>query len=736
MRYLHYTNYQSGESGLSNGIMSIEIGVVMAFLTNRFLLIDGNRSPPANIVTYGDRVDNTVPSRVTDLIDIPIPWSEPTDDPVDGLPSHELSDRHLGTSVFYVPGTVDIKSADAESFANGRTIWLNASGASEDVAVLRVSENRDREHPRYNLTFYSYFFYLDDQTRRSVYRMLARMQAKRELAELARKVAGDIGSFNAVHLRRGDFKVTYGVTTLDRQPWEAIEALDHHFKRQDPLVIVTDERDDPFFSEIKQAFPHHIFIDHHVLDEYGDDFDALPHRDSLALAYLSQLIAAESEDFIGTMTSTFTAIIQRYRGNRGKAEPFKFLWNELPDQGDRLERGRHPVSECVPLDHCVMIEESSGPYTWNRYSPRIAANWMREWPESFLTPKILESGKLSSEQSSGSRQVHQLRPERSTVAVDFDGLGINLKSKVPRLTTKLGESFGSRAEDSSASNIIAELEVGEVDGVYRLSQGDREIATAESYEGLARNIKLEVVRRLASARRRHVWLEAFSFLRSGRALVLVGDLGPDTDWLADSMCSNGWELLWDDVVPVRVDDLTVTPLGRSTWPRGAALRIDRSPHPLAGLVVVERRLQRRDELALLSPSVGVAELIRYCVDFAADRDRAVERLCRLVEKRPVGKLSYSSAESGADALTLPFLQAEQDSVKQKELARQADGRTEQPKPAAAAKRSNRSRTKSKATPKSPRKSVAKSKSAGKVSPKSSPTKNASGRRSSTRKRAG
>ncbi len=86
MRYLYYTNYQSGHSGLSNGIMSIEVGAVLAFLTNRFLVLDGNVSPPANVVTYGDRVDNSRPSRVTDLIDIPVAWSEPDELELDGLP--------------------------------------------------------------------------------------------------------------------------------------------------------------------------------------------------------------------------------------------------------------------------------------------------------------------------------------------------------------------------------------------------------------------------------------------------------------------------------------------------------------------------------------------------------------------------------------------------------------------------------------------------------------------------
>jgi hypothetical protein len=667
VRYLHYTNYHSGHSGLSNGIMSIEVGAVLAFLTNRFLVLDGNVSPPANVVSYGDRVDNSRPSRVTDLIDVPVAWGEPGDVELTGLRARELSDVNLGRAAFYVPGTVDLWSADAEAFANGRKHWLSGSDELEEVPLLRVSEEHDRKDPRYNLTFYSYFFYLDDDTRRSVYRMLQRMQAKAELVELARRVAADLGSFNAVHLRRGDFKVTYGVTTLDRQPWEAIEVLDQHFRRQDTLVIVTDERDDPFFTEIKAAYPHHVFIDHHVLDEYGRDFDALPHHDSIALAYLSQLIAAESDDFIGTMTSTFTAIIQRYRGNRGKDEPFKFLWNELPDPEDRIERGRHPVSECIPLDRGVMVEEASGPYSWNRYNPRIAANWMREWPESFLTPEVLETGKRNGGAKTATSPILQIRSQPSHVDIRFEDLSIKLRSSVPRMTARLGECFGSR-RDAAVENVIGELEVAEHEGRYRLSKEGEELANAESFEDFARAIKQAVAPLFVHARRRHIWLEGTSFRRAGRAVLLVGDLGTGSDWLPDAMCSNGWELLWDDVVPVRVEDCSVTPFGRSSWPKGAALRIDRTPCFLSGLIVTQYRLHQRDSLVPLSPAVGVAELIGKCIDFRFDRQRAVERLCRLVEKRRVGLLTFSSAERAVDVITRPFLAAEREANEQKETA--------------------------------------------------------------------
>ena len=393
MRYLYYTNYQSGNCGLSNSIMSIEIGVILAHLTNRFLVLDGNVSPIGNIVAYDGRVDNSRPSRVTDLIDIPVPWAEPDAVDLEGLQSLELADLSLEQCAFYFPKTLDLSSRDAMDFARGRDHWLTVTDEYDRVPVLRLSEDPlvpgTQQHRR-NLCFYSYQFYLNEELRCSVYRLLQRMRAKPPFAELAKRVAGDIGPFNAIHLRRGDFKRTYGVTALNR----TIGEMDQVFRREEPLVILTDERDDPFFDEIKLAYPNHYFIDWHILDHYGSEFARLPQTDSLSLAYLSQLVAAESKAFIGTMMSTFTALIQRSRANRGKHEPFRFLLNELPEPGQELERGRHAISDYIPLEDGVMVEESGGAYTWNRVSQWLNPAWMREWPESFLTPVALATGEL------------------------------------------------------------------------------------------------------------------------------------------------------------------------------------------------------------------------------------------------------------------------------------------------------------------------------------------------------
>jgi len=662
MRHLLYTNYNSGHAGLSNVVMSIEIGVILAHLTNRFLVLEGNRPPPANIVSYDGRVSNERPSKVTDLIDLPVPWAELESVDLKGLDSFELTDRALGDTAFYFPRTLDLSSADARSFARGRDQWLTVGEELDRIPVLRLTEDpwvpgtdpAQRQH-RNNLCFYSYQFYLDDELRRSVYRLLERMRPKPPFAELARRVAADIGPFNAVHLRRGDFKVTYGVTTLDRQPWEAIEALDQIFDRKDPLVIVTDERDDPFFREITLAYPHHLFVDWHILDAYGAEFAGLPQTDSLSLAYLSQLVAAESKDFIGTMTSTFTALIQRYRGNRGKHEPFRFLWNELPEPGAPFFRGRHAISNCVALDRGVMVEEFEGPYSWNRVSQRLNPAWMREWPESFLTPQTLSTGALA---GMGGARLPPLRGSgrqagataAPVVYLTFENLQIAVRSRNADHLRRVGMTFGARPGDSPG-NVIAEWEVVPIAGNHVVLQDGQPVGQTHDEAELGELLKRLAVPVLALARRRHAWLRGAAFARAGRALVIAGNLGDGDDSLVEAMQAADWDLLEEGVVAIRIRDQIVLPFGGNDRPEGAVGHRRSMPTPLANLVVATQQLYGRNALAPLSPAVAVAELITASADFPVDRDRAVDRLCRLVEHRPVAKLQFSKTEQAARLLS-------------------------------------------------------------------------------------
>ena len=79
MQTLIYSLYRLGHAGLSNTIMSLELGVVLARLTDRLLILEGNISPKANVARYNDQVRNTYPSKVTDLIDLGVPWENAED---------------------------------------------------------------------------------------------------------------------------------------------------------------------------------------------------------------------------------------------------------------------------------------------------------------------------------------------------------------------------------------------------------------------------------------------------------------------------------------------------------------------------------------------------------------------------------------------------------------------------------------------------------------------------------
>ena len=658
MRYLYYTNYLSGGAGLSNGIMSIEVGVVLAHLTNRLLVLDGNVPPPANIVTYDGRVNKLRPSRITDLLDIPVPWVEPDAVELKGLESLELTSLSLGELAFYFPKTLDLSTSDARSFVRDRKHWLTVAGAHEQVPLLRLSEDPlvpgTRRH-RDNLSSYSYLFYLDDETRRSVYRLLQRAQAKPPFAELAQRVARDIGPFNAVHLRRGDFKVTYGVTTLERRPAEAIEAMDQLFGRKDPLVIVTDERDDPFFTEIKLAYPRHYFVDWHILDNYGTEFAALPQTDSLSLAYLSQLVAAEAKEFIGTMTSTFTGLIQRGRGNRGRSEAFRYLWNELPESHHEIERGRHAISDCIPLDRGQMIEQFSGPYSWNRVSQLLNPSWMREWPESFLLPEVVATGALFKRpaRAEGLVTPHPAASALvSAIHVTFENLQVAVTSRDAGLLKRLAPSLGAHP-DTEARNVIATLELSTTDTTCCIEQrGVAEKAFCDKTQ-LPALLKQQIASAFAFARHKYAWLAAAAFSKAGRGLAITGDAGDGDEAFRWALDASGWELLDAGPIAIRVEDLMIVPLGARAQPEGAAAQTRRLATPLESLVVTRRApLHARDaSIALLSPAAAVAALVGASLDFRIDQHRAVSLLCRVVEGRPTAQVHFSHPQEAAQAIS-------------------------------------------------------------------------------------
>lgn len=672
MKSLIHSVYLSGAAGLSNLVMSIELGVVLASLTDRLLILKGNNFPYANRVDYSGEVSNRYPSRVTDLIDLGVPSLNEEDANLEGYVSHDICGLPAWEAVCPFPGHLSTDTADFRSFAGRRSARVIVGDEQQDVPALAFSGGPKAM----TLSFYSSFFYLDRPSQLVAHDALRRMRPKPEIARFANRIASDLGAFNAVHIRRGDFKVTSGVTTLDRTGAEAVAAMDKHFSRRDRLVILTDESNDPFFDVIRASYSDLVFIDWHILRQYGREFHDLPAHDSIALAYLSQLIAAQSMDFLGTMSSTFTSLIQRYRGNSGRQERFKFLWNELPPAGAKIEPGRHALGNDVPLDNGVMVETTSGPYSWNRVNQRFNNGWMREWPESFLVDEaalekaaqreysVVSQGKLSTVRSPS--KVAEV--EANTIG--FQGRSLVVKSNDKRLSASIGQLFQNMTVSESGSS-DGELFIEVSDGNARLLLNGQEIGSRPNGGALLRPLYREVVRQFIHFHPKLVWMHAACAATENGAVILPGSWGSGKTTLALELVKKSYVFLSDDIVPFDPENGTVIPFPATPQVRpqsgGVSSRDELGSLPKSPLLLGKPQIASspavlslvafpwfvagsKAELAAISPGHMVGKLLENSLSFPANEDATIQKMCDAVASLPAYDLFYDRADEAVEML--------------------------------------------------------------------------------------
>jgi hypothetical protein len=683
VKSLIYDVYRHGHAGLSNLIMSIEVGVVLSRLTDRLLVLRGNKVPFANVVRYGDTVRNTYPSRVTDLIELGVPWTDAENVDLAAFAVHELCDQPSWDCVCYFPSWLSTESTDILAFAGERKTFITVQEELQDVPALSFSGG-----PKHHtLSFYSYFFYLDRSAQLLGLDALRRTRPKAPYAELAQRVANDIGPFNAVHVRRGDFKMTTGVTTLDRKPEEVVEALDQQFDRGDLLVVLTDEADDPFLLPLKAAFKKHLLIDRHVLADYGRDFSDLPAHDSIALAYLSQLIAAHSRDFIGSMRSTFTSLIQRMRGNHGKDERFKFLWNELPDPGDVLEPGRHPISDCIRLEKGVMVPEREGPYSWNRHHPRLNPAWMREWPESFLNEAEMvarAADRVLADKPPAAPAIAAATPQADADNLPGGGDFVIclLDHCVSASSNRQGIAAAMRHLFRPMISPYRAQSGGEVrvavfgDQVEVLSDG-RVVSESSLGSNYLRAFYRQIVCHFVDRLPRLVWLHAGAAAFADGAVVLPGEWARGKSSLVMELSRRGWSFLSDDIAPLDVSAGTVVPFPTTPQIRfnvdkrlrreelgGFAKQasplepesVAKTPAPLSMIVFPHYATDAESRLAPVPPAEAVGKLIENCISFVQNEDAVIRRLCAIAEALPIYSLRFGDVRSAADLLIQTYHQ--------------------------------------------------------------------------------
>lgn len=112
-------------------------------------------------------------------------------------------------------------------------------------------------------------------------------------------------SYNAFHIRRGDFQELYPDTDVDATM--IISETPRTFLKNNSTVvyIATDEEDRSFFKPFEDSFSAYFLSDFENL--LGD----LP---PLYYGMVDQLVAARSDLFVGVFYSTFSGYINRLRG--------------------------------------------------------------------------------------------------------------------------------------------------------------------------------------------------------------------------------------------------------------------------------------------------------------------------------------------------------------------------------------------------------------------------------------
>jgi hypothetical protein len=141
-------------------------------------------------------------------------------------------------------------------------------------------------------------------------------------------VRHEIGPYNAIHVRRNDFldtrKNEIQCVNAPEKIMEMVDKLPFDDKSL-PLYISTDEQDRSFFNLLGEKYDIHFYEDFEY--QFGDDFE----EDNLHIAVLEQTICSQSENFFGTYLSTFSKRINIMRGLEGRQADDHLGINHLPE---------------------------------------------------------------------------------------------------------------------------------------------------------------------------------------------------------------------------------------------------------------------------------------------------------------------------------------------------------------------------------------------------------------------
>jgi hypothetical protein len=324
---LHWNVYCGGGIGVGNHIMSIQIGMIIAYLTKRRLVLYLNKP-----VLFSEKQ-----LFITDLFTFDADIVFGTIDP-----SIPKIDADFSTC-YTAQGFPD------ENFRLGRPVVDIFSFASPDIASSTLN----------TLGWYSFKIFFNDCKKDCVEYLKRSIKIKDYFNEMAEAITPNLESNNSVLVRRGDFLNLDFFKQFTGNSEELEYTIYNNFYHY-PINIHSEETDRSFFSSIKNP----VSLITNVIN------DRFPHLDKCETGMVSYVIASRSEKFLGNIGSTFSNLIQQTRKVNNLDEKFRYTFSNI----SVLNRFGEEI-------------RVNGQYTWNQLKLRhwSDCNWQREFPECYDT---------------------------------------------------------------------------------------------------------------------------------------------------------------------------------------------------------------------------------------------------------------------------------------------------------------------------------------------------------------
>ncbi len=201
-----------------------------------------------------------------------------------------------------------------EVLAGRRKICLYDSKmhAENDVIHIKAEENEQR----LILPFYAFLFWEDWRQQLFALRFVRdNLVYNDAILCLAARMVNTIrdyvrqrspendGSYDAIHIRRGDFQIQFPSTQISADA--ILAGIQDEIEPGRTIYITTDERDLSFFDPLKEVY------DLKFIGDFGELMNGVnPQYFGLA----EQIVASRSRVFFGSYKSTFSAYIVRLRG--------------------------------------------------------------------------------------------------------------------------------------------------------------------------------------------------------------------------------------------------------------------------------------------------------------------------------------------------------------------------------------------------------------------------------------